>query len=99
MRVHYIAPKHVVLGSVPYFKDSHWLELPDGSVLLSAAFHRDDHQDRFEEHTTVMPLPPKHSTEVLSDEHVNRLGHLGIVKGHSMKQALAHIKKNHHRGL
>ena len=70
----------------------HWLELPDGRVLMSAEFVDEAHQTSFEKMATVEPVA---QDEPVSPEHAAVLAHLGVKAGDSLKQVRKSAKKIH----
>ena len=86
MRKLFIVPLDIAQAYTHLFTDSHWLSLPDGTVLLNASFHADHQQEKFHGIPGVEPLPhPQYeSGKPISDEHVSALAHIGVVKGHTV---------------
>jgi hypothetical protein len=80
--MYYIVPKNTVKEHVPQMAVAHWIELPDGDVLLSAAFHTTDRQEKFEAHPQVTSLPHPMSGESVGDKVSAKLAHLGVKAEH-----------------
>lgn len=78
MRKFYICPKDIALIAHKHLANYHFIDLPDGSVLLSGV----GNTDQFEQHVTVEPLPDLYDPSPIADHHADRLAHLGIQRGH-----------------
>jgi len=88
----YIVPKDVAQANI-HRLNANWIDLPNGKVLLSAEFNDEPHQDDF--HRTASAEPVAHDGELVSEEHVQQLAHLGVKIGHTHKQIRALAKKIH----
>jgi hypothetical protein len=78
MRTLYICPKDVALIAHKHLASYHYIDLPDGIVLLSG----EGNTDGFEQHVTVEPLPDLYDPSPIADHHADRLTHLGVKRGH-----------------
>jgi len=93
--MYYIVPKNTVLEHVPQIAVANWIELPDGDVLLTAAFHTADRQARFESHPQVTSLPHPMSGEPVGDAVAGKLAHLGVKATHRTWDVAGLVSKIH----
>ena len=91
MRKYYLCPKDVVAVAVNHLSTFHYVDLPDGSVLLSG----EGNTDRFEQHVTVEPLPDLYDPTPISQAHATRLAPLGIQPGHRTVDVRSVARKLH----
>jgi hypothetical protein len=84
----YILPLDVAKAYGFHTTESHGMELPDGSALLKCRFHSGRQIEHFESIHGVsdgaLPHPAYESDKPIKDEHVTKLAHLGVVKGHTV---------------
>ena len=87
----YLCPRDTAIAHGKHFINSHWIDLPDGSVLLSGEFADEQRKDDFEKNVTVQPLA--HDGDTVSEAHAQVLAHLGVKAGHTAKQVRTLAKK------
>ena len=84
----YILPLDIAQAMGFHTTESHGMVLPDGSALVRCRFHSGRQIEHFERVHGVaggaLPHPAYESTKPISDEHVAKLAHLGVVKGHTV---------------
>jgi hypothetical protein len=96
MRSYFIVSKDVAIGYKHYFANSHWVGIPNSTdVILSAKFTHDHKEEDFSKINGVNPLPHILDTSAIPDEHLPKLKHLNIKKGHTMKDLKKSLKKQH----
>ncbi len=89
----YVCPKDVAtIHAARHCSISHWIDLPDGNVLLSAEFLDEQKQTDLENNVTVEPCAHE---ETVSEKHAAQLAHLGVQAGHTAKQIRKLAKKIH----
>ena len=96
MKAYYITDAEICRAHAGAFSHCHWIDLPNGQALVAAVFSKPEHQDTWESHPSVESLPSLYDpvTEV-SDEHVEKLRHLGIKKGDKTKHVVAVARRIH----
>jgi hypothetical protein len=72
---------------------AHWIELPDGRVLVSSEFTDEMKKDDLERNVSVEPCC--HDNETVSDAHLKALEHLGVQKQHTSKDVRKLAKRQH----
>lgn len=97
IRMLYIVPQDVALAAISSgrFHQPHFIDLPDGHVLLTAAFRNSEEQDLFEAIPAVHSLPHPFDPTAIHDAHVDKLAHLGVKKGHKTRDVHKLAKKVH----
>ncbi|MGB6496349.1 MAG: hypothetical protein WBF09_05085 [Candidatus Acidiferrum sp.] len=76
----------------PHRVNHHWLELPDGRVLMSVEFVDEPHKDAFERTAATEPVA---QDEPISAAHAAILAHLGVQAGDTAKVARKKLKAIH----
>lgn len=91
MADYFICEKHDVVGHSQQFKDTHWIDLPDGRILVAANFHSEYFADRWMGQGHIEKVA--HDDEPVSSTHGQILNHLGVKAGHSKDEVRKHVKK------
>jgi hypothetical protein len=89
----YICEKNDVLGHQQQFKDSHYVDLPDGRILVSANFHSEHFMGRWSAQPHVEKIT--HDDEAVTSDQSKTLKHLGIKPGHTKTEVRKLVKKVH----
>jgi hypothetical protein len=76
-----------------HFINSHWIDLPDGNVLLSGEFSDEQRKDDFEKNVTVQAVA--HEGDTVTEAHAQVLAHFGVKAGQTAKQVRTLAKKIH----
>jgi hypothetical protein len=93
--MYYICAQNTVKEHVKHIAVAHWIDLPDGSVLLSASFHTPVKQAQFESHPQVIALPHTQSGESVGDKVAAKLAHLGVTADHKVWDVAKLAAKQH----
>lgn len=78
----YVCPPEAVKGK--HFVNTHYINLPNGKVLLSSEFADEYYKDDFERNVTVQAVAP--DGETVTVEHAELLAGIGVMEGHTHKQ-------------
>lgn len=82
----YIVPKEVYLQHISTLRDhvgvSHYIDLPDGTVLTKIVFTHPNAQDILERHPHVVTLPHPVTGQNVGADVSARLAHLGVTASH-----------------
>lgn len=89
----YIVPGDVAVSNLHRFRNFHYVNLPDGRVLLSGEFHDEQFKQDWERNASALPVA--HGGDTVSEEHATVLDHLGVKPGHSHKQLRSLVRKHH----
>ena len=95
MRLLYICGKDTHRIHSSLMANSHYIDLPNGEILVAAQFSDDHLEGRFSEHPAVQPLPHPFSGEPVGDAIATKLGHLGVTKDHNHYQVAQLAGKIH----
>jgi hypothetical protein len=78
------------------FKDSHYIDLPSGKILVGTSFPNEASEEHFESASKLsLPHPVWEGNQKLSDEHVAELGHLGLTTNHTVLDVARTAAKIH----
>ena len=101
LNTYYLTDKETWLEHTNVFHPqlgSHYIDLPDGRILISAHFPvTHSSAEVWEDHPRVEKLnhPVFEGTKPLDDKHVAALAHLGIRKGHTVIDVATAAAKIH----
>lgn len=82
MRAYYIVDRDVALAGGKHFDSFHFVDLPNGQVLMSAEGEGTGHR-LFSRHVTAEQLAAEGP---IDGSHAGKLAHLGVKKGHTLKE-------------
>src|SRR5208337_4186961 len=90
----YVCPRGIALAhGSRKFSAMHFIDLPDGSALVSGEFHDEISKDQWESHIEVEPVAP--DGETVSKKHAQQLAHLGVKSGHRASEIRKLAKQAH----
>jgi hypothetical protein len=93
MSDYYICEPNDVIGHAQQFKDTHYIDLPDGRVLVSANFHSEHFQQRWAAQPHVESVA--NDDAPVSAKHGETLKHLGVKEGQTKDDVRKLVKKVH----
>jgi len=81
--MYYIVPKDAFTSFAKRrIAAAHYIDLPDGSVLVKVQFVHEGAQAEFEAHPQITTLPHPMSGESVGEAVAAKLAHLGVTKDH-----------------
>ena len=81
--MYYIIPKNVYdQFAQGRFASAHYIDLPDGDVLVTAKFVHEGARNEVENHKTVIALPHPMSSETVGSRVAAKLAHIGVTESH-----------------
>lgn len=80
--MYYIASKKHLDDAEKFITSAHYIDLPDGTVLLRMVFRHVQAQNIFERQTGVIALPHPVSGEPIGADIAARLAHMGVKESH-----------------
>jgi len=89
----YICELNDVVGHAQQFKDTHYIDLPDGRVLVSANFHSENFMERWAAQPHVEKVA--HDDEAASAHCAEALKHLGVKTDHTKTEVRKLVRKVH----
>lgn len=96
MKLLYICSKNTYDAMAHWASESHWIELPNREILISAEFRNDHLESQFSEHPGIQALPHPFSGEAIGPEIAAKLGHLEIHEKDGQKTKIAEHHNHHH---
>jgi len=98
MKTFYIATPQDFQNGSQHFVNSHYIDLPNGKILLTCVHRTDEDKKRWEARSTIIKLPHPLSGKPIGTEIANELSSLGAQPGHTVWD-IAEIAKGVHKGL
>ena len=95
--MYYICSKENLLAvsNKQHLSGAHWIDLPDGTILVKARFTNEGAVSRFEDHPTVQSLPHPTTSKTVGADVAKRLGHLGVKESHTTYDVAELASKQH----
>ena len=82
MKLLYICSKQIHQIHSHHMAESHYIDLPNGEVLVAAQFRNDHLESTFSDHPDVQALPHPFSGDPVGPEIAGKLAHIGVEKHH-----------------
>jgi hypothetical protein len=89
----YVCPRDIAVAHSRHFITANWIDLPNGSVLLSGEFSDEQRKDLFEQNISVEPCC--HDGDTVTQQHAQKLASIGVRMGNTAKQVRTAAKKIH----
>lgn len=86
MKLLYLCSKNVHVVHANLMAESHYIDLPNGEILVAAQFSNDHLEGIFSGHPAVTPLPHPFSGESVGPAIAAKLAHLGVTENHNHYQ-------------